>query len=114
MKYIGCDLDFLKQWLESHFTEQMTFENYGSYWHVDHVIPCSKFNLENENEINNCFHWTNLQPLESSKNMSKSNKIDHDNIKSHYKKVKLFAKKHNINLPELNYKKYLNDKEIIL
>ena len=31
MEYIGCDLAFVKQWFESLFTKEMTFENYGSY-----------------------------------------------------------------------------------
>lgn len=115
MEYTGCEISFLKKWLESLFTEEMTFDNYGSYWQVDHVIPCSKFNLENENEIYNCFHWTNLQPLESKENLSKSGSINNSLIKSHYKKVKKFAKENNVEIPELNYKKYLeNDIEIIV
>lgn len=115
MKYIGCDLDFLKKWLESLFTEEMTFDNYGSYWQVDHVIPCSKYNLENENEIYDCFMWTNLQPLETKENLSKSGSINNSLIKSHYKKVKKFAKENYIELPKLNYKEYLdNDIEIIV
>ncbi len=107
MEYVGCDLNFLKLWFESLFTEEMTFENYGSYWHIDHVIPCSKFDLSNNDNINNCFRWTNLQPLESSKNLSKSNNIDSNEVISHYKKAKSFAKKNNINLPKFNYKNYI-------
>jgi hypothetical protein len=107
MEYVGCDLEFLKQWLESNFKEDMTFENYGSNWHVDHVIPCSKFDLTNEEEIKNCFRWTNLQPLNASENMSKHNIINSDEVKSHYKKVKSFAKKYNITLPKFDYKKYI-------
>jgi hypothetical protein len=107
MEYIGCDLEFLKQWLQSNFNEHMTFKNYGSYWHIDHVIPCSKFDLTNEQNIFDCFRWTNLQPLEASENYSKNNSVDFDQVKSHYKKVKSFAKKNNITLPNFNYKNYI-------
>lgn len=106
-EYVGCDLEFLKAWLKSLFTEEMTFENYGTYWHIDHVIPCSKFNLEKENDIFNCFRWTNLQPLEANKNLSKRDNIEVNNIIDHYKKVKVFAKEKNIILPKFNYKKYI-------
>lgn len=108
MEYIGCDLDFLKLWLKSNFTKEMTFENYGSYWHIDHVIPCANFDMTNENDIFNCFRWTNLQPLGASKNMSKNNSINHIEIINHYNKVKLFAKTHNIILPDFNYNKYID------
>lgn len=105
MEYIGCDLDFLKSWLEYNFTKEMTFENYGSYWHIDHVIPCAKFNFENENEIKDCFSWYNLQPLEASKNLSKHDNINEQEIRTHYEKAKIFISKNNldIKLPELNY-----------
>ena len=47
----------------------------GSYWHVDHILPISKFDLKNQNEIQICYHWSNLQPLETFENISKSNNI---------------------------------------
>lgn len=71
----------------------MNFENYGSYWHIDHVIPCSKFNFSNEEDIMFCCCWTNLQPLEAKLNLSKNDKIDKPMIELHYKKAQEFANK---------------------
>ena len=34
-----------------------------------------KNDLEYEEEIKQCFHWTNMCPLEKNKNLQKSNKI---------------------------------------
>lgn len=109
MEYIGCDLEFLKKWLSYNFKEEMSFENYGPYWHIDHVIPCSKFNFENEDDIYNSFIWYNLQPLESSLNMSKHDKINSDEFINHYKKIKQFATENNIKLKLKKYKKYFNE-----
>ena len=53
----------------------MTWENYGSGWQVDHIIPCSVFNLESEGHQKKCFHYSNLQPLWAKDNMSKGNKV---------------------------------------
>jgi hypothetical protein len=106
IKLIDCSMSFLKEWLESNFTEGMTFDNHGSYWHVDHVIPCSLFDLTNEDEINKCFKWTNLQPLEGKINMSKKNKICQSEVINHYDKVKKFATLKNIDLNIFDYSKY--------
>lgn len=74
-KFLGCDISFLKKWLEYRFTNNMSWNNMGSYWHVDHILPISKFDLKNQNEIQICYHWSNLQPLETFENISKSNNI---------------------------------------
>ena len=103
---IDCNIEFLKKWLQSNFKENMTFDNYGTYWHVDHVIPCSLFDLTNDDEIKHCFRWTNLQPLEAKKNLSKQDKLDKKEVIEHYKKVKIYTTLHNIELVDFNYKKY--------
>lgn len=73
---IGCTIPFLIKHLESKFLDGMNWDNYGFRgWHVDHKIPCSAFNLANEDEQKKCFHYTNLQPLWWRDNISKSNKM---------------------------------------
>ena len=59
--------------LVSQFREGMTLDNYGQ-WHVDHIKPCSSFNLLDLEEQKKCFHYTNLQPLWARENLSKGNK----------------------------------------
>ena len=72
---IGCNIDFLKKWIEFRFDSNMTWNNFGSYWHIDHILPINKFDLTKPGDINICFHWTNLQPLQSFENISKSDKL---------------------------------------
>lgn len=61
---LGCTIDELKQYLESKFTKGMTWENRGQFgWHIDHIKPCSSFNLLDPEEQKKCFHYSNLQPL---------------------------------------------------
>lgn len=81
--YIGCSKSKLRNWLKYQFNELMSWENYGSFWHIDHVIPIKKFNLNCRDNIEVCFHWSNLRPLEKACNMSKSDKIIMDDIVTH-------------------------------
>jgi hypothetical protein len=75
MELLGIPhLDFLKTYLECKFKEGMTWEN-RHLWHIDHVLPCSSFDLTKPEEQAKCFHYTNLQPLWASENLSKGNRI---------------------------------------
>ena len=73
-KLIGCSVPKLKIHLESMFVSGMTWNNYGE-WHLDHIKPCSSFDLRKENEQERCFNYLNLQPLWAAENISKSDKV---------------------------------------
>jgi len=75
IEYLGCDKKTLYNHLEKQFKDGMSWKNKGE-WHIDHIRPCASFNLELEEEIMKCFHYTNLQPLWATDNLSKSNKYD--------------------------------------
>ena len=79
---LGCEWTTLIQWLEFNMKSGMTWENYGPYWHVDHVYPCSLFDFSQDSERIKCFNWTNLTPLESIENIKKGDRLDIDLI--HY------------------------------
>lgn len=69
---VGCTPEFLKEHLESHFKDNMSWDNYGLYgWHIDHIIPLSS--AKTEEEVYKLCHHTNLQPLWARENLIKSN-----------------------------------------
>lgn len=73
---LGCTILQLKQYLEKQFKEGMSWENHSIFgWHIDHIIPCSSFDLSKKEEQEKCFHYSNLQPLWAYENWSKNKKI---------------------------------------
>ncbi len=70
--YLGCELSYLKAYLESKFQSGMSWENRGK-WHIDHIIPLSL--AITPEELYKLCHYTNLQPLWAKDNQLKSNKI---------------------------------------
>ena len=70
---VGCSPEYLKEYLEKQFTEGMSWELMGKHIHIDHIIPLSSANTEEE--VYKLCHYTNLQPLWAEDNLKKSNKI---------------------------------------
>lgn len=70
---LGCSINELRVYLESQFTDGMSWSNYGK-WHIDHIIPLDSFTLSNRDQLKLACHYSNLQPLWGSDNIRKSNK----------------------------------------
>ena len=76
-KYLGCTIAELMTHLENQFQEGMSWDNHGFYgWHIDHKKPCASFDLTDEEQAKQCFHYTNLQPLWAEDNLRKGAKWD--------------------------------------
>lgn len=72
---LGCSFEVFRQHLECQFRKGMTWQNYGPTWHIDHIIPCSAFDLTQPAHVRQCFHFTNLRPLWAKANSRKRAKI---------------------------------------
>ena len=73
---LGCSHSFFKSWIIHQLYGDMSFDNYGSVWQIDHCLAIASFNLLDEKEMKKCFNWINLRPMYCSENISKGNKID--------------------------------------
>lgn len=72
-KLLGCSYIEFKKYIESKFKPGMSWKN-KHLFHIDHIRPCSSFDLTDPQQQAQCFHYTNLQPLWSKENLSKGAK----------------------------------------
>ena len=75
--YIGCTTKIFKQHIEAQFVDGITWNNYGSEWHIDHKIPL-RYKQDGIpptlEEVIERLHYKNTQPLLASENMLKGNR----------------------------------------
>ena len=71
---LGCTFNDFKAYIESKFDANMNWENYGSYWWFDHIIPLNE--AKTEAEVIKLNHYTNFQPLFWKDNISKGDKLN--------------------------------------
>jgi hypothetical protein len=74
IEYLGCTMDEYTYYLEQMFTPDMSWDNYGEYWEIDHIKPIDAFDLNDEDQLYEAFKYTNTQPLKKEDNREKSNR----------------------------------------
>ncbi len=75
---LGCSYSEFITHIENQFKGGMNWENYGNkrgQWVFDHILPFSRFDLNNKEELKRICHYTNIQPLWSEENREKFNKL---------------------------------------
>lgn len=75
---IGCSFQELRRYLEMLWEPWMNWGNYGIgpiTWQIDHVQPVASFDLTDPDQQKLCWHYTNLRPLASEKNLAKGKRI---------------------------------------
>lgn len=77
LKFLPYTMEELKIHIENQFDNKMNWNNYGSYWQIDHIYPQSLLpysSMTDENFVK-CWSLSNLRSLEASANRKKFNKI---------------------------------------
>jgi hypothetical protein len=71
MTFLPYSIADLKSHLENQFANNMSWQNYGSYWQIDHIIPqsCLPYIDMSDENFKKCWSLENLRPLEAKLNM---------------------------------------------
>lgn len=70
---VGYTLLDLQAHIERQFCGNMTWENYGKRWHIDHIVPRRYFTFTSPNDdgFKACWSLANLRPLDAVDNLRK-------------------------------------------
>jgi uncharacterized protein (DUF983 family) len=96
--YLGCTMEDYFKWIMT-YNNNYNSNNYGKEWHIDHVIPVSKFDLCDREEQLFAFNWMNTMPLSSSDNLKKGGKIITTQVLEHFEKIKKYHIDNNLEIP---------------
>lgn len=72
---LGCSVEEFKNHIAFQFTPAMSWENWGTFWELDHKQPCASFDLTDPRQQAICFNWKNFQPLQKWRNRRKAARI---------------------------------------
>jgi len=99
IEYLGCSHPDYVEWL-TYCVPEFKLEDHGKIWHIDHVIPVSHFDLDNESEQLIAFNWRNTVPLLARDNLAKNNALIYSQMQDHYTKLVNYHTLKQLELPE--------------
>lgn len=71
---VGCTPSEFRTHLAAKMQPGMTFENHGrDTWHADHIKARTDFDQFDPEQVKQCWHFSNTQPLWAKANREKSN-----------------------------------------
>jgi len=74
--YFGLSIDQIRKWFELQFTDGLSWENFGSAWQFDHIIPVAYFDFSNEEDLMLCWNFINIRVEVLDKEKKSLNNID--------------------------------------
>ncbi len=68
--YFGLDIENIRKWFACQFTKYLNWDNFGTIWQFEHVIPVIYFDHSIEEELKLCWNFINIRvdALENGKN----------------------------------------------
>ena len=84
-RFLGYTIHHLRSHLQKQFRDGMTWDNYGTHWHLDHIKPRCEFDFNKKVEFKRCWSLENLQPLTIHENLTKGGSYDYEEMEKHEK-----------------------------
>ncbi|CAN5893082.1 hypothetical protein BH11BAC4_BH11BAC4_05040 [soil metagenome] len=74
--YFGLDIEKYRKWIELQFNEGLNWDNFGTAWQFDHLVPVAYFDFSKEEDLFLCWNFINIRVEKLELNKSKGNRID--------------------------------------
>ena len=72
--YFGIDIQGFRNWIELQFTEGLNWENFGSAWQLDHVVPVAFFDFNQDKDLYLCWNFINIRVAKLEEQTNRANK----------------------------------------
>ena len=59
--FFGIDIQGFRTWIELQFTEGLSWDNFGTSWQFDHIVPVAFFDFELQQDLCLCWSFINIR-----------------------------------------------------
>lgn len=74
--YFGLSIEEFRRWIELQFKNGLKWENFGTAWQFDHIVPVAYFDFTNQDDLRLCWNFINIRVEEIYLNKNRGRRID--------------------------------------
>jgi hypothetical protein len=74
--FFGLDISNFREWIQLQFINDMSWENFGKTWQLDHIVPVAYFDFQDLTDLKLCWNFLNIRVVSIDKSSRKETKID--------------------------------------
>lgn len=82
--YFGLDAQSLRKWFEIQFSDDLNWDNFGTNWQFDHIVPATYFDYSNEEDLKLCWSFINMGVERIEQNKSRGNSVDVISVRPYF------------------------------
>lgn len=85
--YFGLDVERFRKWIEIQFEPELNWENFGTAWQLDHILPVTCFDFSNKEDMHLCWNFINIRVENLEHNKNSGNRIDALTVKPYFRQL---------------------------
>lgn len=82
--YFGLDAQSLRKWFEIQFSDDLNWENFGTSWQFDHIVPATYFDYSIEEDLKLCWSFINIRAERIEQNKNRGNRVDIISVRPYF------------------------------
>jgi hypothetical protein len=85
--YFGLDIENLRKWIELQFNSALNWDNFGSAWQFEHIVPVTYFDFSNDADLKLCWNFINIRVERLDTDKTRGNRMDIVAAKGYFEKL---------------------------
>jgi hypothetical protein len=85
--YFGLSIKEFRKWIELQFTGELSWQNFGTSWQFDHIVPVAYFDFTIEHDLLLCWNFINIRVENIKSAKMPGNKIEVIAAKSYFESL---------------------------
>lgn len=85
--YFGLSIEEYRKWIEIQFSGNLNWENFGTEWQFDHIVPVAYFDYAIEEDLKLCWNFINIRVETLDLNKNRGHRVDLLAVKTYFRQL---------------------------